>query len=76
MTLISSIFQVYYHTNDAMILCRHEAHLLVQGATGGLWRFPLRFQATEPEPDDLVVVEAAGLNRESAVAFRLTSNTK
>jgi hypothetical protein len=48
----------------------------VQGATGGMWRFPLRFVATEPEPDDLIIIEASALNRESAVGFRLTSQSK
>ncbi len=52
---------------------RHDAHLLVKGATGGIWRFPVRFIATEPEPDDDIVIEATGLGKESSLGFRLTS---
>ncbi|ELT88008.1 hypothetical protein CAPTEDRAFT_206458 [Capitella teleta] len=53
----------------------NDAQLRVQGATGGMWRFPLKFVATEPEPDDLVIIEASALNQESAIGFRLTSQT-
>ena len=56
--------------------CRHDVHLLVKGATGGLWKFPLRFIATEPEPDDDIVIKATGLGQESSVGFRLNSQTR
>ncbi|XP_078698604.1 cilia- and flagella-associated protein 47-like isoform X8 [Branchiostoma floridae x Branchiostoma belcheri] len=52
---------------------RHNVELLVRSATGGVWRFPIRLCATEPTPDDIITIESVGLNKESAVAFRLTS---
>lgn len=45
----------------------------MQGVNGGKWKFPLCFISTEPEPDDVIPIEALGLNKESKVAFRLTS---
>lgn len=50
--------------------------LLVQGAMGGVWKFPLRFVATDPEPDDHIVIEASGLDRESSIGFRMTSQVR
>ena len=52
---------------------RHRCLLSVQGATGGLWSFPLEFIAAEPEPDDIIYIEAAGLNKLSTVSFHLSS---
>lgn len=54
---------------------KHDLELVVRAATGGLWRFPLRFQATEPPPDDTISIHAMGLNKESSVGFKLTSQT-
>ena len=48
----------------------------MKGATGGLWKFPLRFIATEPEADDGIIIEATGLGKESSAGFRLNSQTK
>ena len=50
--------------------------LQVKGATGGLWKFPLHFIATEPDADDVITIEAAGLSKESSVGFRLHSQTR
>ncbi|XP_067896652.1 cilia- and flagella-associated protein 47-like isoform X2 [Heterodontus francisci] len=52
------------------------AMLKVQSATGGIWRFPLLLIATEPQVDDVINIEALGLNKESVVCFRLTSQTR
>merc|ERR1712178_20544 len=71
--LVVLIFNVIYAPNRTMT---HSVQLLVKGATGGLWRFPLQFSASEPEPDDSIVIEAAGLNKESVVCFRLSSQTR
>ena len=49
--------------------------LMIRGATGGIWKFPLCFHASEPEADDTILVEAAGLGKESIVGFRVTSQT-
>jgi len=48
----------------------------VKAATGGLWRFPLKFAADEPPVDDTITIEATGLNQESSVGFRMTSQAK
>lgn len=50
--------------------------LVVQCVTGGIWKFPILFVATEPEVDDVINIEAAGLNKESVVKFKLTSQTR
>ncbi|XP_067848879.1 cilia- and flagella-associated protein 47-like [Heptranchias perlo] len=55
---------------------RHPAMLKVQSATGGIWKFPLLLIATEPQVDDIINIEASGLNKESVVCFRLTSQTR
>ncbi|XP_069746190.1 cilia- and flagella-associated protein 47-like isoform X2 [Narcine bancroftii] len=54
----------------------HPATLKVQSATGGVWKFPLLLTAIEPQIDDIINIETAGLNKESAVCFRLTSQTR
>ncbi|XP_038658216.1 cilia- and flagella-associated protein 47-like isoform X3 [Scyliorhinus canicula] len=53
-----------------------SAMLKIQAATGGIWRFPLLLIATEPQVDDVINIEAFGLNKESVVCFRLTSQTR
>ncbi|XP_078264971.1 cilia- and flagella-associated protein 47-like [Rhinoraja longicauda] len=50
--------------------------LKVQSVTGGVWKFPLHLTATEPQVDDIINIEATGLNKESIVCFRLTSQTR
>ena len=54
----------------------HNVQLLVQSATGGIWRYPLHFKATEPEPDDTITIEAVGLDKQSSVGFRLSSHAR
>ena len=49
------------------------AELNVCGACGGVWKFPLKLLATTAPPYDVIVIEAAGLNKESQIRFRLTS---
>ncbi|XP_039602238.1 cilia- and flagella-associated protein 47-like [Polypterus senegalus] len=55
---------------------RCSAVLAVQCATGGKWKFPIQLIATEPKVDDVITIEAAGLNKTSMVGFRLTSQTR
>jgi len=54
--------------------CRRRCILIVEGASGGRWSFPLEFSASEPEPDDVIYIEAAGLNKLSTTSFYLSSN--
>ncbi|KAH0624761.1 hypothetical protein JD844_032539 [Phrynosoma platyrhinos] len=55
---------------------RNPATLVVQRSAGGIWKFPILFIATEPEVDDVINIEAVGLNKESGIRFRLTSQTR
>lgn len=57
-------------------ILRNKATLVVQCTAGGLWKFPLLFIATEPEVDDVINIVAVGLNKESIVGFKLTSQTR
>ncbi|XP_030312325.1 cilia- and flagella-associated protein 47 [Calypte anna] len=66
-------FNVVFAPNKPM---RYKATLIVQCARGGVWKFPVLFIATEPEVDDVINIEAVGLNKESLVSFRLTSQTR
>jgi hypothetical protein len=48
------------------------ADLVIIKKTGGRWKYPLTFTATEPQIDDIIRIEA-GINRTSSVAFRITN---
>ena len=50
--------------------------LCVTAATGGVWRYPVRFTSTEPTVDDVITIESIGLNKEASVGFRLTSQAR
>ncbi|NWI94518.1 CFA47 protein, partial [Pitta sordida] len=71
--IVTLIFNVVFAPNKPM---RNEATLVVQWATGGVWKFPMLFIATEPEVDDVINIEAVGLNKESIVGFKLTSQRR
>ncbi|NWV38596.1 CFA47 protein, partial [Grantiella picta] len=71
--IVTLVFNVVFAPSKPI---RTEALLAVQCTTGGLWKFPLLFIATEPEVDDVINIEAVGLNKESIVGFKLTSQTR
>ncbi|NXR33780.1 CFA47 protein, partial [Zosterops hypoxanthus] len=71
--IVTLIFNVVFAPNKPM---RNEATIIIQCTAGGLWKFPLVFIATEPEVDDVINIEAIGLNKESIVGFKLTSQTE
>ncbi|NXR76853.1 CFA47 protein, partial [Pycnonotus jocosus] len=71
--IVTLIFNVVFAPSKPM---RNEATVIVQCTAGGLWKFPLVFIATEPEVDDVINIEAVGLNKESTVGFKLTSQTR
>ena len=54
----------------------HVVHLVISAGSGGVWKFPISFLATEAEVDDTITVEAVGLNKEAVVGFRLTSQCR
>lgn len=49
-----------------------NCQFIVNKASGGRWRYEMRLTATEPEPDDIITVEAL-LHHTSSVAFNLTN---
>eukprot|EP00075_Anas_platyrhynchos_P015570 XP_027304823.1 cilia- and flagella-associated protein 47 [Anas platyrhynchos] len=71
--IITLIFNIVFAPNKPM---RNEGTLVVHCTTGGIWKFPMLFIATEPEVDDVINIEAIGLNKESIVDFKLTSQTR
>ncbi|NXK65255.1 CFA47 protein, partial [Sylvietta virens] len=71
--IVTLIFNVVFAPSKPM---RNEATVVIQCTAGGLWKFPLVFIATEPEVDDVINIEALGLNKESIVGFKLTSQTR
>ncbi|XP_056412134.1 cilia- and flagella-associated protein 47 isoform X3 [Hyla sarda] len=71
--IVTLIFNIIFAPYKSM---RHSAVLVVQCVTGGIWKFPIQFVSTEPNVDDVIQIEAVGLNKESAVGFRLTSQTR
>ncbi|KGL74027.1 Putative uncharacterized protein CXorf30, partial [Tinamus guttatus] len=71
--IVTLTFNIVFAPNKPM---RNAATLVVQCATGGIWKFPLLFIAMEPEVDDVINIEAAGLNKEAVVGFRLTSQRR
>ncbi|CAH1800026.1 unnamed protein product [Owenia fusiformis] len=71
--LVDLVFNVIFSPYKQMT---HDVQLLVQAATGGVWKFPVRFIATEPVPDDTIVIDAVGLNKQSSVGFRLNSQSR
>ncbi|XP_071954714.1 cilia- and flagella-associated protein 47-like isoform X2 [Antedon mediterranea] len=71
--IVNLVFNVIYAPFKVM---RYDVQLCITATTGGVWRFPVTFQATEAIVDDVITIESVGLNRESSVGFRLTSQRK
>ncbi|NXH20529.1 CFA47 protein, partial [Bucco capensis] len=66
-------FNVVFAPNKPM---RSKATLRVQCTAGGVWSFPLLFIATKPKVEEVINIAALGLNKESLLAFKLTSQTR
>lgn len=49
--------------------------LVISNNGGGLWVLPLNLRALSAYPDDTIIIEAVGLNKESHVSFKLSSPT-
>ncbi|XP_078514036.1 cilia- and flagella-associated protein 47 [Lissotriton helveticus] len=71
--IVTLIFNIIFAPSKPI---KHGATLVVQCVTGGIWKFPIMLVATEPCVDDIIYIEAIGLNKESVVGFRLTSQTR
>ena len=55
---------------------RCSCDLYITGREGAAWIFPVHLLATPAAPDDIIIVEATGLNTEAQVCLRLTSLTE
>jgi hypothetical protein len=55
-----------------LIMFSEIIELRVRKDTGGVWRYPLKLQVTEPEVDDQITIEAK-LHHTSSVSFDLTN---
>ncbi|XP_052240686.1 cilia- and flagella-associated protein 47-like isoform X3 [Dreissena polymorpha] len=71
--LVVLVFNVIFNPFRTM---DHGVTLEVKASQGGVWKFPIRFLALEPPVDDVLDIEATGLDQASFVGFRLTSQTK
>ncbi|KAJ7320666.1 hypothetical protein JRQ81_020177, partial [Phrynocephalus forsythii] len=71
--IVTLIFNIVFAPSKPL---RNPATLVVQRSAGGIWKFPILFIASEPEVDDVINIEAVGLNKESVISFRLTSQTR
>lgn len=71
--IVTIVFNIKFSPFRTM---NYLAYLNVTGALGGLWKFPVRFVATDPPVDDVIKVEASGLGKMSTVGFKLHSQTK
>lgn len=49
--------------------------LEISNNKGGVWVLPLYVHALSATPDDTIVIEANGLNKEAHVSFTLSSPT-
>ncbi len=47
-----------------------NAEVLIRKESGGVWKFPIMLEATTPEVDDVIVIEAA-VNQRETVSFNL-----
>lgn len=73
---LSSYFITFSNHPLFLFPASHLVHLILTAGSGGVWKFPIRFLATEAEVDDSITVEAAGLNKKAVVGFRLNSQSR
>lgn len=50
--------------------------LMISNNKGGVWVLPLNLHALSASPDDTIIIEGIGLNREAHVSFQLSSPTQ
>jgi len=67
---ISLLFEVILSSSKTF---NHLVHLIITSSSGAVWKYPIRFTSTEPISDDVITIKSTGLNKESKVAFRLSS---
>lgn len=74
--MCNQLIQTNWTACLCVLLSRLQAIIVVQNVYGGKWEFPLTLIASEPQVDDVIVIEATGLGETAAVGFRLTSTTR
>ena len=68
---VDDVPRAFYRVNfSALRPFTVSAELTVKKSSGGMWRFPLQLEATPPEFDDSIVIEAA-VNVVASVTFNL-----
>ena len=50
--------------------------VVISDNKGGIWVLPLKFHALPASPDDTIIIESNGLNKEARVTFTLSSPTQ
>ncbi|XP_074066731.1 cilia- and flagella-associated protein 47 [Macrotis lagotis] len=71
--VIVLVFSIVFTPKKPM---RSVITLVVQCSTDGIWKFPITLIANVPEVDDVINIEGIGLFKDSAVGFRLRSQTR
>ncbi|TYZ60320.1 hypothetical protein PybrP1_012273 [[Pythium] brassicae (nom. inval.)] len=66
----SSVLLPYHVRFDPLRPYRGSVYLLVKKASGGLWRFEVALDTSEPPVDDAITIES-NLNQTSSVTFQL-----
>ena len=52
---------------------RANVDFVISKTTGGRWKYPMMLNATEPDVDDVIVIEAM-MNQTSSVSFKLSNH--
>ena len=69
-------FCTVWRCNISTLCYSHVVQLVLTSSRGGVWRYPLKFTATEADPDDVIELEAVGLHKNVSIGFRLTSQSE
>ncbi|XP_063101752.1 cilia- and flagella-associated protein 47 isoform X3 [Cavia porcellus] len=70
---ISLVFKIVFTPKKPF---RSDILLKIESVKDGIWRFPLILIATAPEVEKTINIKAVGLQKESTMDFRLTSQTR
>lgn len=66
----------FYFWVVILFFSRADAYLQIEAGLDGTWKFPLKLVSIDAPPDDTVIIEGFGLNKESVVGFRLSSKSE
>ncbi|KAM6143220.1 cilia- and flagella-associated protein 47 [Erethizon dorsatum] len=71
--MISLVFNIVFTPKKPF---RSNVSLKIESVKDGIWKFPLILIATDPEVEEIINIQAVGLQKESIVDFRLRSQTR